>query len=95
MQTNAHMHSMYTQHTYASVCMSLCTVGLSHIAVLESRQVVLDVPSKIQGEALGPTSWPLECMVWACADQGKKMATTAREELLKQQSLHVGVKRHG
>ena len=56
---------------------------------------MLDVPSQSQGETMGPTSWPLECMVWACADQGKKMVTTAREELLKQQSLHVGVKRHG
>ena len=67
-------------------------VGWSHHTALEGRQVVLDVPSKSQGEALGPTSWPLECMVWACVDQGKKMATKAEVEPLKQHSLHVGVK---
>ena len=66
-------------------------VGWSHHLAFESRPVVLDVPSQSQGEAMGPSLWPLECTVWSCADLGKKMATTAREELLKQQSLHVGV----
>ena len=71
------------------------SVGWSHHTALESRQVVLDVPTQSQEEAMGPTSWPLECMVWSCADQGKTMATKAEVELLKQHSLHVGVKWHG
>ena len=70
-------------------------VGWSHHTALESRQVVLDVPSQSQEEAMGPISWSLECTVWSCADQGKKMATKAEVELLKQHSLHVGVKRYG
>ena len=44
---------------------------------------MLDVPSQSQGEAMGPTSWPLECTVWLCAEQGKGMATKAEVELLK------------
>lgn len=95
---NAHAlaHGIHTKvsthrHVYASPCAWAFLFVPLYVTVLESRQVALDVPSKNQGEALGPASWPLECTVWACADQGKKMAASHGVELLKQHSLHVSL----
>ena len=62
-------------------------VGWSHHTALESRQVVPDVPSQSQGEAMGPTFGQLECMMWACADQ--LPASDAKETKSKTSAVHM------
>ena len=59
---------------------------------LESGRIALDVKKQFQvEEGVLSTAWPVQCGVWAYADQLKRKAGFAKSdvEILKQHSMHV------